>query len=177
LIIGDGVGGVNADIVRYINANGNQIYAGRTIIINNSGLFDLNGHSDDVGPIYMDGANITTGAGTLQLSVSPLTTYSSTNGGSAISGNFQLATPSIFAISNSLTMNAAVSGAAAYSLTNKARLYWDTSAGGYLLEADSNLMVNAWGTITNEPIVNGGNYNVTNSSVLPNNRFYTHAHK
>jgi hypothetical protein len=32
--------------------------------------------------------------------------------------------------------------------------------------------MNAWGTITNEPIVSGGNYNVTNSSVLPNNRFY-----
>jgi subtilisin-like proprotein convertase family protein len=55
---------------------------------------------------------------------------------------------------------------------NKARLYWDTSAGGYLLEADSNLLVNAWGTITNEPIVSGGNYNVTNSSVAPTNQFY-----
>jgi hypothetical protein len=42
----------------------------------------------------------------------------------------------------------------------------DTSAGGYVLEADSNLVVNAWDTITNEPIVNGGNYNVTNSAVL-----------
>jgi hypothetical protein len=40
------------------------------------------------------------------------------------------------------------------------------------VEADSNLLVNAWGTITNEPIVSGGNYNVTNSSVLPNSRFY-----
>ena len=55
---------------------------------------------------------------------------------------------------------------------NKARLFWDTSAGGYLLEADSNLTMNAWGTITNEPIVSGGNYNVTNTSVLPNSRFY-----
>jgi autotransporter-associated beta strand protein len=55
---------------------------------------------------------------------------------------------------------------------NKTRVYWDTSAGGYLLEGDSNLMLNAWGTITNEPIVNGGNYNITNTSVLPNNRFY-----
>ena len=48
----------------------------------------------------------------------------------------------------------------------------DMSAGGYVLEADSNLVVNAWGTITNEPIVNGGNCNVTNSAVLPTNRFY-----
>jgi hypothetical protein len=31
---------------------------------------------------------------------------------------------------------------------------------------------NAWSTITNEPIVSGGNYNVTNTSVLPTNRFY-----
>ncbi|MDR3378239.1 MAG: autotransporter-associated beta strand repeat-containing protein [Verrucomicrobiae bacterium] len=54
----------------------------------------------------------------------------------------------------------------------KARLYWDTSAGGYVLEADSNLVNNVWGSVTNEPIVTGGNYSVTNSAVLPNNQFY-----
>ena len=56
--------------------------------------------------------------------------------------------------------------------TNKARLFWSTSAGGYLLESESNLVAKAFGTVTNEPIVSGGNYNVTNSAVSPTNRFY-----
>lgn len=55
---------------------------------------------------------------------------------------------------------------------SQARLYWDTSAGGYVLESVSNLQANSWGTVTNEPIVIGANYNVTNSSVMPTNRFY-----
>jgi len=55
---------------------------------------------------------------------------------------------------------------------NQARLSWDTSAGGYLLEGDSNLTLSAWATVTNEPIVSGGRYNVTNSIALPGDRFY-----
>jgi autotransporter-associated beta strand protein len=56
---------------------------------------------------------------------------------------------------------------------NQARLYWDTSAGGYVLQSVSNLMATAWGAVTNEPMVSGGNYNVTNSIAVPaTNRFY-----
>ena len=55
---------------------------------------------------------------------------------------------------------------------SQARLYWSTAAGGYLLEGQSNLVSSAWATVTNEPIVNGGNYNVTNSAVNPTNQFY-----
>jgi autotransporter-associated beta strand protein len=55
----------------------------------------------------------------------------------------------------------------------KARLYWDTSAGGYVLQSVSNLTATAWGVVTNEPMVSGGNYNVTNSIAAPvTNRFY-----
>jgi subtilisin-like proprotein convertase family protein len=56
--------------------------------------------------------------------------------------------------------------------TNRARLFWTTAAGGYLLEAESNLVANAWSALTNEPLVNSGNYNVTNSSIVPTNRFF-----
>jgi hypothetical protein len=52
------------------------------------------------------------------------------------------------------------------------RIYWNTSEGGYLLEANTNLAQNTWGTTTNEPIVSGGTYNVTNSGVLPTDQFY-----
>jgi hypothetical protein len=56
---------------------------------------------------------------------------------------------------------------------NQARLYWDTSGGGYVLESVSNLTANAWGAVTNEPLVGGGNYNVTNTTAMPaTNRFY-----
>jgi autotransporter-associated beta strand protein len=57
-------------------------------------------------------------------------------------------------------------------MPDKARLYWDTSGGGYLLESTPGLTSPSWGGISNEPIVSAGNYNVTNSSVLPTNRFY-----
>jgi subtilisin-like proprotein convertase family protein len=55
---------------------------------------------------------------------------------------------------------------------NKARLYWPTWAGGYLLESESNLVSSAWATVTNEPIVGNDQYNVTNSTINPTNRFY-----
>jgi autotransporter-associated beta strand protein len=55
---------------------------------------------------------------------------------------------------------------------NKARLYWPTWAGGYLLESESNLLSGAWATITNEPIVGNHQYNVTNSINTSIDRFY-----
>jgi hypothetical protein len=56
--------------------------------------------------------------------------------------------------------------------TNQARLHWSTAAGGYQLESETNAQAGAWTTVTNEPMVNGGNYNMTNSSALPTNQFY-----
>jgi hypothetical protein len=47
-----------------------------------------------------------------------------------------------------------------------------SAAGGYQLESETNAQAAAWTTVTNEPIVSGGNYNVTNSAVLPTNQFY-----
>jgi autotransporter-associated beta strand protein len=59
------------------------------------------------------------------------------------------------------------------SITNsQARLYWPSTAGGYLLEATPSLVPSNWTTIANEPIVGGGSYNVTNSDVAPPIRFY-----
>jgi subtilisin-like proprotein convertase family protein len=56
---------------------------------------------------------------------------------------------------------------------SKARLYWDTSGGGYVLESVSNLTATAWVGVTNEPVVIGDTYNVTNSTALPStNQFY-----
>jgi autotransporter-associated beta strand protein len=112
LTIGDGLGGASADVVRYVSGFG--IFGGpggSTVVITPSGLLDLNGFSDDVGPIVMKGgAAITTGIGTLSL-FEPLTSLNDTNGGSAISGNFQFTEDSIITVSNTLTMNAVLSSA------------------------------------------------------------------
>jgi autotransporter-associated beta strand protein len=61
LFIGDGVGGVHADIVRYMAGN-NQIQATVPITITNSGWLDLNGHWDDLGRITLSGGDIDSGA-------------------------------------------------------------------------------------------------------------------
>jgi fibronectin-binding autotransporter adhesin len=65
LIIGDGVGGPGADIVRVIASN--QTDHSCAVSILNSGLFDLNNLSASIGSLSMTGGAITTGTGTLYL--------------------------------------------------------------------------------------------------------------
>lgn len=56
--------------------------------------------------------------------------------------------------------------------TDKVRVHWPTWAGGYKLEASTNVAPTAWTVVTNEPLVGGGRYHVTNSTLAPTNRFY-----
>ena len=65
VIIGDGVGGDHADIVRETGSVG-QIYVSIPITVNSSGLLDLNGVTDDVGQITLVGGDIVTGGATLR---------------------------------------------------------------------------------------------------------------
>ena len=60
LIIGDGLGGANADVVRLLIRN--QINNNSHVTINNSGLLDLNGQ--------LDGMNQLTGVGNITLGAS-----------------------------------------------------------------------------------------------------------
>ena len=55
--------------------------------------------------------------------------------------------------------------------TNSVRVNWPTSAGGYQLEALASLSKTNWAAVTNEPLVNAGRFNVTNS-MNPTNAFY-----
>lgn len=87
LIIGDGSGGINTDVVRLLNSNQMDPFA--AVTIDNSGRFDLNGFSQTVGSLTMDGGNITSGAGTLRLNGN-VTATSATNGYAIISGNLAL---------------------------------------------------------------------------------------
>jgi len=53
------------------------------------------------------------------------------------------------------------------------RLYWPTWAGGYNLETNSNLVnTGLWFHTMSEPIVSGGQYNVTNATAQPSTQFY-----
>lgn len=111
LTIGDGWGGEDADIVREIV--GNCIQTGVPVIVRNTGLLDLNGFYDYMGPISFDGAGrVTTGSGTLDL-VQPVRTWSSdaTNGVPYIEGNLNLRSSSTFYVTNDLFITAKVSGA------------------------------------------------------------------
>lgn len=64
LTIGDGEGGPNTDGVRFMASD--QIDATTAaVIVNSSGLLDLNGFSDSMGHITLNGGRITTGSGTL----------------------------------------------------------------------------------------------------------------
>jgi len=182
LRIGDGVGGPQADIVRYLE--GGCIYGGAggsTVVITNSGLLDLNGYFDDVGPITMDGATINTGAGTLEL-FPPLTTIASGNGASTINGNFELLPNTTIAVSNNLVINANITSSGADNLTKTGPgflyLYGNNSYTGTNFIQQGWIYINnstALGNPANNTVVSSGatlamagSFAVTNASLTLN---------
>ena len=88
LAIGDGAGGVNADVAR-LGAN-NQILDSTSVVVGTSGLVDLNGFSESIGQLQVHGGNVTTGAGILTINSG--FHEGSFNLTSTISGNLALAT-------------------------------------------------------------------------------------
>lgn len=87
LIIGDGLGGADSDVVRY-SAAGQIGSAFTSVTIASSGLLDVNGFMDQSGPLTLNGGHVTTGAGVLGL-VS-VTNNANTNRQGLISGNIRL---------------------------------------------------------------------------------------
>jgi autotransporter-associated beta strand protein len=67
LIIGDGSGGAESDVVRYTGSSTSQILSSVPITVNSSGLLDLNDHNDDIGPLTLNVGRVHTGTGTLSL--------------------------------------------------------------------------------------------------------------
>jgi hypothetical protein len=47
---------------------------------------------------------------------------------------------------------------------SKTRLSWPDSAGGYLLESSPSIQNGTWTIVTNEPLIDGGSYKVTNDT-------------
>ena len=71
LLIGDGIGGAGADVVRYEAAEQIADTSGVTIL--SSGLLNLNNYSDAIVSLTMTGGSVTTGAGALSV-IGPITT-------------------------------------------------------------------------------------------------------
>lgn len=99
LTIGDGVGGVDADIVRYFASN--PVNSAVPIRILDSGLLDMNGFSDSLGVLTLIGGDITTGVGTLSMAGNLFATSTSAGGSANISGILNLgASTRTFTVTN-----------------------------------------------------------------------------
>jgi len=86
LTIGDGGGGVNADVVRFLGNS--QLAALSAVTVNASGKLDLNGFSGAIGSLVVNAGNLSTGAGTLALNGDVTGIAAATQ--SSISGNLSL---------------------------------------------------------------------------------------
>ena len=114
ITIGNGVGPGDSDIVRYINPYGNQIDASIPIIINDSGLLDLNGQTDDIGPITLSAGDISTGSGTAWVDGGDITAPALNDRTPTISGHLEMTGNSIIvgdspALGYTLQINANIS--------------------------------------------------------------------
>jgi fibronectin-binding autotransporter adhesin len=63
LVVGDGVGGANADVARLFGPQ--ETSASSPVTVNSSGLLDLNNFSNTIGSLVLNGGNVATGLGTL----------------------------------------------------------------------------------------------------------------
>ena len=115
LIVGDGNGLVGTDVLRLLTDD--QIANTADVTVKNSGFIDLNGNSDHVGALTMQGGAIDTGGGTLFLGGN-LTTLSDANT-AFIEGHLSLGGASrVFSVASGtpatdLRINAVISGDAA----------------------------------------------------------------
>jgi autotransporter-associated beta strand protein len=113
LVIGDDLGGADADIVRETAPN--QIFSTLPITINSSGLLDLNNFSDAIGAITFNGGHLATGTGVANL-IGDITANPSANNFARIDGNVLMSSTRTFNVASGsfspdLQMAASVSGA------------------------------------------------------------------
>ena len=88
VIVSDGTGAPQSDILRY-GANNNQLPDSIEVRVQSAGLFDLNGRSDAIGTLRLNGSGIVqTGAGTLTVASQVLTGAGAAAG--TINGNLNL---------------------------------------------------------------------------------------
>lgn len=96
LVIGDGVGGANADVVRL---EGDEQISVAAITVNSSGLLNLNNHTDGLGQITLVGGNISTGPNGLLVLAASLDSSPSAQT-ATVSGKVQFSTSRTFTIAD-----------------------------------------------------------------------------
>jgi autotransporter-associated beta strand protein len=103
ITIGDGIGGAGADVLRLMADN--QILNSRQLIVQSSGVFDLNGNDETIGSgvtTQIRGGAITTGGGTLTV----IGTLTFTDGGTIDTGTGTL----VLSLAGADTINGDVAG-------------------------------------------------------------------
>ncbi|HEV2694812.1 MAG TPA: autotransporter-associated beta strand repeat-containing protein [Verrucomicrobiae bacterium] len=173
LTVGSGSGQPKATAVRYL-AN-SCIYGGpggSTVLLNEDGWLDLNGFFDDVGPIAMDGATITTGAGMLSL-FPPLTAVAGGHGSAFVYGNMQLTGNSALVASNALVVYAQVSSSGNYTLTKSGPSFLFLLASNSY--AGTNIVQQGWLSLGNGSALGSANNStiVSNGATLTMNGNFT----
>jgi hypothetical protein len=147
LIIGDGVGGPDADVVQ-LNGDNQMVQPGSTsdinVTVNSSGLLDLNNHSDIILSLFLQGSDIRTGAGTLR--IRDVTTLASSRPAS-ISGNLNVGAAFTVAdspgVNDDLLVTASLSAGGTVRKLGPGRLVLSGAANnvaGFYLEVDAGIL-------------------------------------
>ena len=180
LTIGDGVGGAEADVVRYEAAN--QVHTDVAITVSSSGLLDLNGFNDSIGPLTLSASRVITGGGVATLAGN----VTVTNGAASMEGKVSLLGVCVFTVSpaSALGLAADVSGSggltkmgagsiflsgsnsfAGVTTINEGTLLTDTGYGlgatnnGTIVAAGADLRLRYGAQVGQEPLtLSGGGY-------------------
>jgi autotransporter-associated beta strand protein len=154
LTIGDGNGGVNADVVRF-NRNA-QLASSSAVTVNSSGQLDLAGFSGEIGSLTMTGGNVSAGAGSLGLNGG--VTVNAANATATIAGNLSLQ-------GGARTFNIS-DGNAAPDLLVSATIADGTGTGEIIKSGPGTLQITAANTYSGMTTVSAGALALLNSSGL-----------
>ena len=144
LVVGDGAGGANADVVRF--SRNSQLGNSAAVTISSSGLLDLNGFTGVAGSLAMTSGNVTTGTGSLGLNGN--LTINASSAQATISGNLTLQ-------GATRTFNVA-NGSAPIDLLVSAVIGNGTGTGGILKTGGGKLQLAAANTYTGTTTIDAG---------------------
>jgi autotransporter-associated beta strand protein len=154
LLIGDGTGGANADLVRF-TAN-SQLASTSAVTIDTSGQLDLNGFNGAVGSLTMTSGSVTTGAGTLSLNGG--VTINSASSPASISGNLSLQGDArIFNVAD---------GSAATDCVISATIVDGSGTGAMIKTGAGTLQLSGINTFSGTTTINAGNLAILNAVSL-----------